>query len=62
MNDYFNFLSVRAFNAGAQAYKVGARRHPPMFLGTYSGEWVKGWDEACLSSRGLVPDEFVVFH
>lgn len=57
--DYLNFLSVRAFNAGAAAFKSGLKRHAPAHLGTYSGSWVEGWDEASLGSATLMHGEFV---
>jgi hypothetical protein len=56
--NYFNFLSVRAFNAGAEAFKSGFGRHAPAHVGTYSTDWVEGWDEAFLASVTLVPGEF----
>lgn len=57
--DYFNFLSGRAFNAGADAFKNGLPRHAPAHVGAYAGSWVAGWDEACLASNTLSPGEFV---
>lgn len=58
--DYFNFLSGRAFNAGAAAYRAGWTRHAPAHFGTYSGVWVDGWDEAYLSDNTVAQDEFAV--
>lgn len=60
MNEFFNFLSVRAFNAGAAAYRAQAPRHAPAFFGAYSSHWVNGWDEAFLASQSPAPSEFVV--
>jgi hypothetical protein len=41
-----NFLSVRAFNAGAAAFR---ERKPPVLPGyfsIYSGPWLRGWYDA----------------
>lgn len=57
-NEFFNFLSVRAFNAGAEAFRAGHLRHAPAFFGVYSGSWVEGWDEANLACLSLTTGQF----
>lgn len=45
-----NLIGKRAFAAGAAAYQTGQPRHAPEKFGVYSGEWVRGYDDALLSA------------
>ena len=43
-------IGQRAFSEGAAAYQAGKARHAPARFGVYSGDWVRGYDDAVLSA------------
>lgn len=47
---FFDFIANRARSEGRAAYHTNEPRHAPARFGTYSGNWVEGWDAAALEA------------
>lgn len=50
MNEFTKLISARAYREGYAAYIAGAARHVPAKFGTYSSDWVHGWDAAAMAT------------
>lgn len=51
MNAFLKFRADRAFSDGMRAYRACHEPRAPAHYGEHSGDWVRGWNVACLAER-----------